>query len=370
MLQTGWNKETVLALDKESFEHSLSKSIDSNTTLIESTKRRGQNDANSSYNDEKTIIAASHKTDRYSAYNLINLAIRISSPLKNSPLDYEHQKRVSDGNVFLILNPSNKWAKNGRINTLLSNKAQSRGIKEFMADHEIISHKRHLKTRDDLLKRLRPTWLMLKKRENSAPQELLQLLMGHESQSTTDIYYDSTPTATYSRKIRLSEELTKTTQLLRSFGFKGKLSKNPLTRHHKGSLYRNSLLFTDPLRDNAILLCKDSYKPDWSGHEKFIEPGSQCFYINKCLLCGQCTITKDTLPYLVDRECYIDQQERYLSPFEYSNLFGEEHKIIRHILDSWPDQDDVEAAEEYQELNAPLLPSDLKLLIPLIFNAR
>jgi len=370
MLQTGWNKEVVLSIDRDTFEHSLGKSIDSNTTLIESFKGKGQSDSSAPYNNEKFFYAASHKDNKYSSYNLIKLAIRLSTPFYNKFSDADHQKNIDRNHIFLFLNTANRWATDGRTNSLLSNKAQIRGIKEFLAEHKISSHEHRIKTRDDILKRLRPTWLILKKQEQTVPQDHLQLLMGHSSKDTTDIFYDSTSTATYPRKIKLSDELAKVTEMLKTSGFKGKLSNNLLRLKAKNNKSKSGLLFSDPVRNKPIIFCKNSFRPDWNGFEKFIIPDSQCFYIHKCLFCSQCVVTKDTLPYLIDREIYIDQQERSLSSFEYSTLFGDEHNIITYILGSWPDQDDIEEAEEFQEANAPLLPSDLKLLIPLIIEVN
>ncbi|MEP4028044.1 MAG: hypothetical protein ABJL75_06575, partial [Nonlabens ulvanivorans] len=77
-LQTGWNKETVFAIDPKDYEHLLSGSLDENHVLLTSEKEKSQS-TNLPYFTPKTFLAPSDKSDKYSSYNLINLAIRLSS---------------------------------------------------------------------------------------------------------------------------------------------------------------------------------------------------------------------------------------------------------------------------------------------------
>jgi hypothetical protein len=80
MLQAGWNKESVMDIDKDNFEHGLTATIEENQKIIFSEKFRSQG-RDVPYENPKKVIALSDSENPYSLYNLIALAKDFSAPL-------------------------------------------------------------------------------------------------------------------------------------------------------------------------------------------------------------------------------------------------------------------------------------------------
>ena len=57
-IQTGWNKETILSIDPNNYEHVLSGTLSENQSIIFSEKHRSQ-DSNLPYSSSKEFIAPS-----------------------------------------------------------------------------------------------------------------------------------------------------------------------------------------------------------------------------------------------------------------------------------------------------------------------
>ncbi|MEF9673893.1 hypothetical protein QNM99_24075 [Pseudomonas sp. PCH446] len=86
MLQSGWNREVVLAIDPDNFEHVLTGAINESMRVIFSEKNKSQG-LNKPYEDPKQITANSDKDNPYSIYNLIVLAKNLSEPLAGYEFD-------------------------------------------------------------------------------------------------------------------------------------------------------------------------------------------------------------------------------------------------------------------------------------------
>lgn len=357
MLQSGWNKETVLALDGDDFEHVLTGSIDEDLTIIFSEKSRSQG-IGLPYEAPKLITASSNKTDKYSIYNLISLARKLSAPLQGYAFDSAPIQAVGRerNELFLFLRAPGDWFKNGsRHSSIDITNSWTRGIKRFLREYEIYESGQRLKTVNDVAKRLRPTWLMHKK--HTMPMSMISAHFGHSDESTTDIYYDSSGAAMKERKGRLRRELDEVVQLLITGKFRGLLG-----RKANDQASAAVTLFTIPGHERSMWGCENQYSPDWSGHDKELAPGQRCFRLEKCLGCSRVRLFEDSLPYLLERLSHIEHElESEQISSRNSNLEWEK-QILEYVIQDCHDEDAINGAALYRRKHWPLLPRDLSSL--------
>ena len=357
-LQTGWNKETVIDLDRTDFLQPLSGVIDETQQLLFSTKYRSQN-TNLPFHKPKDMFAISSTKDKYSAYNLVILAEELALPLLGKELDNTPMRVQRTNDLFFCKNDFGDWTETGRFGTLSNVKVSIRGVKDFLAKYEIVDKGKRLRNSGDLVKRLRPTWVYLKKKSN--PMGMIQMQMGHNSRDTTDIHYDNSPMARVDRKKRLRVVLNKLMAMVKERRFKGLLPNE-----RPGKIKDDNLvIFTIPTHERPLWACKNQCSPDWLGHEKYLDEGEKCHYINHCLSCSQVQLFNDSLVYLIDRLDYLEMMERSQPSLEFNQLYGSEIEVIRWIIDNWEDKEALKKANRYVRRNKPLLPKDLASLVPL-----
>jgi hypothetical protein len=223
MLQSGWNKESVLSLDQENFEHVLTGAIGESLAVIFSEKNKSQS-TGKPYFDPKQIVAQSDKNDPYSIFNLIELAKTLTEPLRDKSFDVmpvSHDDE-SMNRLFCFLRPWGEWGGlGGRHSSISNQKSFMQGIRAFLSAYPIFENGRRLEGAKDLTRRLRPTWEHYKRKDH--PLSFLSTQMGHSNVNTTDIYYDSSGIATQGRKGRLRSELEAIVSLLRARQFTGLL---------------------------------------------------------------------------------------------------------------------------------------------------
>ncbi|MEZ8411772.1 hypothetical protein AB6C71_03375 [Vibrio splendidus] len=351
MLQTGWNKETIFALDEENYLDIMTGSLSTDVVLIFSEKQKGQS-KNLPYFNPKLFKSPTSKSDKYSSYNLIKLASRLSSPLKG--LELTALKSGEHNTLFSCIKQPTKW-KNvvtpngktipiGRYSTLSYKHMWLLGVKGFLEQYEIYDLGKRLVTLKDLTAKLRPTWVR-HVRDKRKPLSIVALEQGHSNIETTDIHYDSSGVANRKRKERLSHELELLVSRFRDRKFKGLLN----TRDKNQVDTRNLRLFTIPNHENPLWGCSDSYKPDWPESER-IPIGKKCNSIDKCLFCSQVCIFEDSLPYLIQREVDLQSESEESVELE----------IIQYILENWGDERALKRAARYQRRHPRLLPVDLK----------
>jgi hypothetical protein len=359
MLQSGWNKETVAALDANSFEHELSGLLDSSEALIFSEKHRSQG-SDKPYHDPKQFIAYSSKNNPYSIYNLIHLAKELSSPLAKQPFDYVPAWH-SDGELnplFLCLRYWADWVnKGGRHTSITNDKAFITGVRHFFERYPVHEGSRRLRRPGDIAGRLRPTWIRFHRKNN--PLSLMTLIQGHQHRNTTDVYYDSSGAAMRDRKTKLRSELEAVIALLRARQFSGLLGKRA---NEDASVALK--VFTLPGKKKSLWGCANQRNPTWPGAQQVVKSGQKCTYVHKCLLCSQIRVFEDSLPFLMERLAHIQESDR---DNEGGDSFAgsasqDERRIIEFILDNWEDEDALKDAAVYQRQNRPLLPRDFASL--------
>ncbi|MHA6140927.1 hypothetical protein ACX3YC_26465 [Pseudomonas mohnii] len=361
MLQTNWNKESVLALDPENFEHALTGAMNEDYVMLQTEKNKSQG-VGKPYYAPKEIVAASTRSDKYSALNLFKLAIQLSSPLKEYEFDYvRHGMHKEDySTAFLCIRFSADWVKKGGRHTSSSNeKAFQQGTKQFLKKYPIYEDGVRLTGGNNLTFRLRPTWVKRQKAVRDVSHGLLALFMGHASTVTTDVHYDNSALAQRARYDRLESELEAILALMLSGRFEGMLGTTP-----QKAVQLPFKIFHIPGMEKPLWACTNQRQPAWHGARHRVKEGERCYVISKCVFCSQCTIFEDSLPYLVERRIHVTEliEDQAPSSSEYSNDLEVELMKIDSILDNWDDQQAVREAVRYQRQNTPLLPRDLNFL--------
>jgi len=363
MFQSGWNKETALALDQDNFEHLLTGTIEEAIKVVFSEKHRSQG-AGKPFDAPKRINMPTRSDDPFSFYNLIQLAIELSSPLADYSFDVVSVLAPEDkmNPMFLCIRPWGEWVKGGRHTSIAHPKAFRVGVQLFLKQYEVIDTSSRLNSASELTRRFRPTWLLYKKKHN--PMALLSMTMGHKDRETTDIFYDSSSAAHYERLRRLRSELEEVVQLLRTRQFKGLLGKQA-----QAEASASLKIFHIPGKPRALWGCANQMKPDWVGSEIIASTGRKCFAIKECIFCSQLRVFEDSLPFLMERASHLEELLGDAEESGFSSRLSKELEVLQFILDEWGDEDEVTSAARYRRRESPLLPRDLSIL-EIIFESE
>jgi len=359
MLQTGWNKEVVMAIDPDRFEHPLAGTINSSQTLIVSEKNKSQA-FKKPFFKPKAFLAPSVISDKYSTYNLIKLAKELSNPLSGKPYDCDSKRITKKYNPLfmamrcfkaMILEKSNYEKRPGRYLPISCRTIWVDGVKKFFKEYPIFENGQRLISAQDISARLRPTWIR-HNRQNKRALSVISLQQSHKSIKTTDIHYDNSGVAKQSRRKRLRIELEEITNLFHKNKFKGMIGSRA-----ENTIDRSSIrLFNIPGHEKSLWGCRDALHPDWPGAENQGE--TRCSKIPKCLFCSHVFIFEDSLPFLMQRQTYLQQFSLDSSYTQYAD----ELKIIDYILADWGDDEALKAAARYQRANHTKLPDDFSAL--------
>lgn len=355
MLQAGWNKETVMGVDKDNFEHPLTSTVEEAIKIISSEKFRSQG-LTVPYALPKQVLAASDACNTYSFYNLILLAKEFTatlSPYLNGVVDPFRNRQVNT--LFAYIRPWSGWALsdmgNG-IGTLDYSAQFSQVMGDFLKKYEVIDNGKRLTSASEITRRLRVSWLFYN--ADSTPFAFLSQLMGHQSRDTTDLSYDDSPQARTRRLESLRSALERIVELLRARKFKGLLGKQAI------ALANTKLsIFFLPHLERALWACGNRYRPDWPGAPE-LPKGIKCVALEQCLFCSRVWILEDSLPYLIERLAHTDELLRDGSAAEFGSRLEAERSEISTILDEWPDADAIKEALQYRTKNSPLLPRNLR----------
>lgn len=364
MFQSGWNKETVLAVDQGNYEHILTGAIEEAIRVVYSEKNKSQN-IGQNFEKPKRIHLPSRTDDPLSFYCLIGLCQRLSEPLAQFPLDRvpaaTYEERMNP--LFSCIRLKSDWRKGGRYTSIAYMPTFLVGIRNFLKMYEVIDNGKRLTTAKELTRRLRPTWLLHKKK--NSPLSLLSSTMGHADRDTTDIFYDDSGAARQERMKRLRSELEAIIELLRARQFKGLLAA-----HAQAQASGKLKVFHIPGHTKALWACADQDNPDWVGSEIIYSTGKKCFAIAECIFCSQVRIFEDSLPFLIERASHLQEYlEERDADIGFDSRFQRELDAIQYILEAWGDEDDTKAASRYRRRNTPMLPRDLKLL-EIIFESE
>ncbi|WP_122503030.1 hypothetical protein [Pseudomonas viridiflava] len=365
MFQSGWNKETVLSLDQDSYEHPLTGVIEEAIKVVYSEKNRSQNNGKP-FEKPKRIHLPSRNDDPLSFYNLVGLCQRLAEPLATHPLDKIRETAEADkmNPLFYFIRMKGDWFKGGRYTSIAWTPSFLVGIKSLLKMYEVVDNGKRLESASELTRRLRPTWLLHKKKSN--PISLLSTTMGHSDRDTTDIFYDDSGAARQERLQRLRTELEEIIRLLRARQFKGMLSK-----HAQAEASAQLKVYHLPGHDKPLWGCANQDGADWPGAELIASTSKKCYSIPNCIFCSQMRVFQDTLPFLIERAAHLQEilDEGDVGEIGLDTRFTKELEAIHYILDNWGDEDEIKAAARYRRRRTPLLPRDLKIL-EIIFESE
>ena len=367
MLQSGWNKETVLAIDKDNFEHALTATIEDSLRVVFSEKQKSQSNDKPYLKPQRHNAPTSNK-DPYSIYNLIRLSKHLAMPLMKYEYDYipRSETKQSLNPLYLCIRDHAEWSmKGGRHTSIANPKAFRVGVKYVLEKYEIMEKGERLSGAQDITRRLRPTWTTYKKKTH--PMSMLsRISLGHKDQSTTDIYYDNHSQAQTEHFKRLRVELEEILELLRARQFKGLLPDH--AQEQASSVLK---IFHIPGHSRPMWACSDQTKPDWAGSQIIREEGRKCFELDQCIFCSRVWLFEDSLPYLIERMSQLMQELEEMDDYIFSSRVSSEIKAIEFVLDNWPKEKEeaMTDAENFQRLNKPLLPRNLNSL-KLIFESE
>ncbi|MBD8755654.1 hypothetical protein [Pseudomonas coleopterorum] len=357
MLQAGWNKESVMDLDKNNFEHGLTATIEEQIKIVYAEKSRSQG-TDVPYDSPKLVLARTDNRDPYSLYSLILLAKEVSAPIAKYADHLVDEIRNRPVNtMFSYVRSFVGWAKGMPVNTIDNGQMFPMAVTRMLSEHNICDNSERLTTAQQLTPRLRATWMYYN--SDNTPFAFLSQLLGHASRDTTDEFYDNSSQARTKRTQRLRLALEHVVELLRARRFKGLLSK-----YAKAQDTAKLAIFHLPNFEKALWACRNRYRPDWPSAPT-LPQGAKCVALEKCIFCSQLWILEDSLPYLIERLSHIDDLLRDQNYIEFGSQLEAEQEAINVIIEKWSDDEAIKHAINFRAVNSPLLPRemrDLKLI--------
>ncbi|MBC3492421.1 hypothetical protein [Pseudomonas taiwanensis] len=363
---TGWNKETVLAIDRNNFVHPLSEIASTDTVLLISEKRRGS--ISDTQENPKIIKAYSSRCDQYSAYNLILLAKELSKPCARLLCSKPGTPRSDPCHFtpFLFyckLSPSWRWNNSLDVNSCFSSlhvkHRWNNGVAKCLKNANLQDQGVPLLNAESLEGRLRATWMMRDRDSGHHSISLTAMLQGHKNTYTTDIHYDNSAAANMERRERFQLFQEALVNKLHQGNFKGLLGAVD-AQEARSFKFR---VFTIVGHTRALWACMDSSNPDYLGCLP-LAAGERCTRLEKCLVCSRIYVFADSLPFLIERLAVLEMQmER--NPGQDAEV-EEEVAILRYILDHWGNSRDMREALDYMDGYGALLPIDMRSLIAYI----
>ncbi|MFE8073426.1 hypothetical protein QQM79_20395 [Marinobacteraceae bacterium S3BR75-40.1] len=343
-LETGWSPDLVARIDPSDYTF---QDIDpsSDYVFLKTLKLKGTQ-RGAGYLEAKSMFAPSSRTQPESAYNLIRLWLKRTESLRRSQ-SYLNLVEDLGFEPFLVFGTGVKdIRRHGSLRVLHPEGPKGRTNSTLNKIYE-----KTLGFRVDE-RRLRPTHLYFKAKNQDIPFALLVTLFGHSHSAITDEFYQSGSHFRQDRKDKLSRVLSEIDDSISDGSFAGELIPLRETKSMEDKIYS---IFSDHSNKNPIAVCSDPYRPTWPGHFRRQKAGDPCKAFNKCLLCSRSQVFNDNLPFVVDRYLYLEQQRRSLRDDQFS-IFLDEYNAAKNVVDSWPYQEDVEEAKDRTFLEGHILP--------------
>jgi hypothetical protein len=362
----GWNKESVLNMDKDTFLHPLSEVANSDIVMLVSEKRKSQSKSKK-HESPGFIWAYSTKSGKNSAYYLVRLAKELSKPLHKvlASVDRFREDDIRNRSPFLCLaEDSSSWALSEpapdiRIYSIHYVKYWSNGVSGFLERAELVENGQLLESASDLEGRLRVTWEYNDARNSKHPLSLIALKMGHKDIETTSTHYDSSVRAMQDRKARFLHIQEDVLSRFREGKFLGTIASTNRARPSDPTFR----ILTIVGHERALWACVDSRHPDFPGAEK-LAPGERCTEVDKCWGCSRIYLLGDSLPFLMERLSTL--QRAVEADDALYNECRDEISVLEYVLRNWGDETATTDALTYMRKYEALLPFDMKSLIPFV----
>lgn len=343
-LEAAWTPDIVKNINSNDYEISIPNSS-STTTLIHSTKCKGQQSESAIGVTDKSLVWPSNKDNQNSAINLIKLWIRRTSRLRKG-IHYEKIVEQIGTDPFLIyLNDYSNFNKTKSTMIAMHPKAIGAECSTTRKRYQL-----NVLGFDFDERQLKPTSLYLTEKNKSLSPIMQVALLGHSDSSITDEFYKDDAHFQQIRKERLAKELNAIESSIKDNSFRATL----VPRRSEKTLQDQIItIFTEHAGESPLSVCKDPYQPDWSPDSHIDTP---CHMFNKCLNCSQATVFEDNIPFIVDRYLYLQNQRSNLAENVFARLYGDEFIASKEIIESWPYQDQIQEAMDRTFIEGYLLP--------------
>jgi hypothetical protein len=344
-LNTGWNLESVLSLTDDLDSHLGEDLVDPDQyVLIYGTKWR----------TESVVHCRSNKHHPYSVFNVLRF-------IQQKILKFKASEHYRSGRLWQGILSINLWNRVKKIVTAIDSSAFSCESRNFLERHGIsISANAERPAIES--RRLRTTW-ETKRREQGLPLETITEMMGHSDVDITSIHYDrdAGSASLYNKKLRRLQNgwdddfrnygvrLSVSTTLEELRGAIGTACQESTVGKAAREIgvdgERAVVHLLSPEGQTYITACLDSKSPTWPDAERFVSPGGKCSYFNRCCMCSQAVIFKESLPYIVRRISDLTGLKTKINSVEWSGNYGEETSAWEQILNRWTPNSDVDEAK-------------------------
>jgi len=359
-LNTGWNLEAVLSLTDDLASHIGEDLVNPDQyVLIYGTKLRTKD----------VLYCRSNKKHPYSGYNIHQFVQR-------RVLIFKESQHYQSGRLWQGILSKNLWMKFDRIVVSVDAPKYLEASRSFLRRHGFdigtVTKQPSIESR-----RIRTTW-ETKRREQGLSIETVSKMMGHSEVGTTVLHYDSdTGSARLHHKklrqlqvewdndfrnygVKLSVSTT-LAQLREAIGTPSQHNTVSRTGRELGDLDEESVIhLLSPEGQTYIAACLDPRSPSWPGAERFVSSDERCSYFNRCCMCKQAVIFKESLPYVVRRISDLTALKTRINSIEWSSNYGEEATAWEQILELWDPSSDVEEAKSCAESPRYSLPLTMR----------
>lgn len=343
-LETGWSPDLVAHINPKDYLFSEI-DPDSDTVFLKTIKIKGTQ-RGASYQEAKSIFFPVSKSKPDGAYKLIKLWLRRTEVLRNTKTYAELVDRLGFEPFFVVAAHNNRNRAHGSLRVI---HPESKVGRSNTTINPIYMEKLGFVFDE---RRLRPTHLYFRSKDQDIPFALMVTLFGHSNSAITDEFYQSGSNFEQDRKDRLSQVLSEIEESISDGTFAGELIPLKEKKAIEDKVYT---VFADHTNENPIAICSDPYNPSWPGYNKRIRPGRACKAFSKCLICAKSQVFSDNLPFVVDRYLYLEKKRRSLREDQFS-MHLDEYNAAKNIVDSWPYQEEVDEAKERTFLEGHLLP--------------
>lgn len=359
-INTGWNLEVIMSLSDNLNDHIGEDLIDPDQyVLIYGAKWR----------TEDVVRCRSNKRDPYSVYSLLRFIENVLSPFKQSP-------HYVKGYLLQAVSTKNLWKRNKRIISEMNSPSIAEESSRFLKRHGIQISSEAAKPSVEA-RRIRTTW-ETKRREQGLPLETVSPMMGHSDFATTLVHYDSDPGSSELRNKKLRHLQTQWTSDFSNYGVKlatdeslkdlrqailnGKKAKSNI-KCFGGTEIRDEEKIVHMLSaagQTYIVACLDAMQPTWPSSGSFVERGSKCTYFNRCCMCEQAVIFKESLPYVARRISDLEGLKSRITAPEWAANYADEIEAWESILTRWNPPSDVFDAVANSKLPQYSLPLTMR----------
>lgn len=344
-LNTGWNLEAILNLSDDLDGHIGEDLIDPDQyALIYSRKERS----------EDVLYTRSNKRDPYSVYNILKFVHSIIAPFRETA-------QYKSGVLWQAILYKNLWLKHGSIVLSLNAVGVASESRSFLQDNGIVIDSVAANPAVEA-RRVRTTW-ETKRKEQGIPLETISTMMSHSDLDTTLTHYDSDAGSTnlrnkrlrklqggweddfrsYEARLSMSVTMTELRTAIKN-GNKTKVIDTAIDEI--GSKTKQSIIhLLSPEGQTYISACLDAMNPTWRDSLRFVKKGSKCTFFNRCCLCKQAVIFKESLPYIARRISDLESLKGRLAIMEWANNYGDELDGWESILERWEPAEDIEHAK-------------------------